>query len=211
MNAEPPMSAEPTMPDAPDAAAMAPTGDAALPMERTAPVSWRWRAIRRLLAAVAVVIGAGCLVPAPGRVPVEGATPRDWNPRSFWFEPWGASGVHKGIDIFAPQGRPVVSAVPGIVIFQDHLPLGGNVVGVLGPQWRVHYHAHLADGAAPPRFVAAGTRIGAVGSTGNAAGKPPHLHYAVVSVFPLPWRYRPVTQGWKRMFFIDPAEVIDRR
>lgn len=198
------------MPEAPAGPAAAPPVDAAA----ATPAARRWRVIRRLLAAAAVLFMAGFLVPAPGRIPVEGATPRDWNPKSFWFEPWGASGVHKGIDIFAPQGRPVVSAVPGIVIFREHLPLGGNVVGVLGPQWRVHYHAHLADeadGAAPPRFVAAGTRIGAVGSTGNAAGKPPHLHYAVVSVFPLPWRYRPVTQGWKRMFFLDPVEVIDGR
>lgn len=192
--------------------AVQPVASALPPPDASAPrPSARWRRpLHRLLAAGVAVLVAGFLVPEPGHIPVEGATARDWNPRSFWYEPWGPSGVHKGIDIFAPHGRPVVSAVPGIVIFQDQLPLGGNVVGVLGPKWRVHYHAHLADGAAPPRFVAAGTRIGAVGNTGNAAGKPPHLHYAVVSLVPLPWLYRPVTQGWKRMFFVDPAEAMRR-
>src|SRR4026208_1314945 len=85
------------------------------------------------------------LWPEQARIPVQGATARDWNKKSFWYEPWGRSGVHKGIDIFAPAGRPVVAAVPGWVIFRVSLGSGGNVVAVLGPKWRIHYFAHLRD------------------------------------------------------------------
>lgn len=44
--------------------------------------------------------------------------------------------MHKGIDVFAPQGRDVVSAIPGVVIYQGHLGIGGNVVAVLGRSGR---------------------------------------------------------------------------
>ncbi|WP_415878127.1 M23 family metallopeptidase [Methylomonas sp. TEB] len=146
------------------------------------------RLISRVLLGLLAIGVAGFFIPEHIVIPVQGASRTDWNPQSFWFEPWGQSGVHKGIDIFAKQGKPVISAVPGIVIYQGQLGIGGNVVAVLGPKWRVHYYAHLAEAAPAPRFVAAGQPIGAVGTSGNAAGKPPHLHYAVLSVVPLLWR-----------------------
>jgi peptidoglycan LD-endopeptidase LytH len=167
------------------------------------------RRIRQVTAALLAILILGFLVPESVRIPVEGATRRDWNPQSFWFEPWGQSGVHKGIDIFAAQGKPVVSAVHGIVVYRGPLGIGGNVVAVLGPKWRVHYYAHLAESAHVPLFVSPGQPIGAVGTSGNAAGKPPHLHYAVLSVVPLPWRFSGATQGWKRIFFLNPSEVIE--
>jgi murein DD-endopeptidase MepM/ murein hydrolase activator NlpD len=161
-----------------------------------------------LVAASVALLALGFAVPEDACIPVAGATAKDWNPRSFWYEPWGASGVHKGIDVFAPEGRPVISAVPGVVIYRGRLGLGGNVVAVLGPKWRVHYYAHLADADPAPRFLARGETLGLVGTTGNAAGKPPHLHYAVVSLVPLPWRYSPAAQGWKQMFFLDPGALL---
>jgi murein DD-endopeptidase MepM/ murein hydrolase activator NlpD len=167
------------------------------------------RRIRQLtIIALLVILIAGFLIPESARIPVDGATRKDWNPKSFWYEPWGQSGVHKGIDIFAAHGTPVVSAVPGVVVFRGQLGIGGNVVAVLGPKWRVHYYAHLAEPPAAPLLVAPGEPIGAVGTSGNAAGKAPHLHYAVLSVIPLPWRFSTATQGWKRIFFLNPAEVI---
>jgi murein DD-endopeptidase MepM/ murein hydrolase activator NlpD len=155
--------------------------------------------------AVAIV---GLLIPERAVIPVEGASASDWNSKSFWYEPWGASGVHKGIDIFASHGRKVVSATPGIVIFRGELGRGGNVVAVLGPKWRIHYYAHLASFANEPRLVSAGSQVGTVGTSGNAAGKPPHLHYTVLSLVPLPWRYTTGTQGWRKMFFLDPGAVL---
>ncbi|MDR2013206.1 MAG: M23 family metallopeptidase [Rhodanobacter sp.] len=162
-----------------------------------------------MLAGLLAILVIGFLVPEKPLIPVEGATRTDWNPKSFWFEPWGQSGVHKGIDIFAKQGRPVISAVPGVLIYHGQLGIGGNVVAILGPKWRIHYYAHLAESVPVPLLVAAGQQIGSVGTSGNAVGKPPHLHYAVLSIIPLPWRFSTATQGWKRIFFLDPAEVLE--
>ena len=33
-----------------------------------------------------------------------------------------------------------------------------------------------------------GSPLGTVGDSGNARGKPPHLHYAILSLLPYPWR-----------------------
>jgi len=61
---------------------------------------------RHLLLALLLL---GLLAPQWLRVPVKGASSRDWHPQSFWYEPWGRSGTHKGIDIFARQGTPVLA------------------------------------------------------------------------------------------------------
>lgn len=166
----------------------------------------RWKTSLGL--SIILLLSWGLWIPEKAMIPVQGATARDWNPKSFWYEPWGASGVHKGIDIFAPEGRPVLSAVSGIVLFQGDLRLGGHVIAVLGPKWRIHYYAHLADSRDTPFFVRRGTIIGAVGSSGNAKGKPPHLHYSVISIIPAPWRFSLKTQGWKQMFFLNPEDVF---
>lgn len=158
---------------------------------------------------VASILLGGLLLPAPMQIPVEGASARDWNPRSFWFEPWGVSGVHKGIDIFAPRGRAVRAASAGVVVYTGELAQGGRVVLVLGARWRVHYYAHLDSidvGIGQP--VSGGTRIGSVGDSGNAQGKPPHLHYSVLSLLPHPWRWDGATQGWRKMFYLDPGALL---
>lgn len=116
------------------------------------------------------------------------------------------SGVHKGIDIFAREGTPVVSPVHGIVVYTGTLARGGKVVVVLTTQWRVHYFAHLRDiNITPGVPVSPLIRLGTVGTSGNAAGKPPHLHYSIVTLIPYPWRWDNATQGWKKMFFLDPT------
>lgn len=156
------------------------------------------------------MLAAGLLWPQHAIVPVRGAGPHDWNPTSFWYHPWGRSGVHKGIDIFAAEGTPVVAATPGVVAFAGTIDMGGNVVAILGPKWRIHYYAHLDTiRARPGALVREGEEIGTVGATGNAAGKPPHLHYAIMTPLPYPWRIRFVPQGWKRMFYLDPGAAID--
>ncbi len=161
-----------------------------------------------LLAGIAVFL-AGLAVPQCLVVPVQGATRADWNPETFWHSPWGASGVHKGSDIFAKEGTPVLSAAPGLVLYSGTLALGGNVVVVAGPKWRIHYYAHLRETMTGGRhFVSKGEVIGTVGSTGNARGRPPHLHYAIATPIPYPWRADRGVQGWKKMFYLDPLEQL---
>ena len=142
-------------------------------------------------------------------IPVENAAGDDWNADSFWYEPWGDSGVHKGIDIFARKGTAVLAASSGLVIYSGELRLGGKVALILGPKWRMHYYAHLRTvSVRTGDRIVRGDKIGAVGNTGNAAGKTPHLHYAIGSLLPFPARYNNGTQGWKRMFYLDPHEEL---
>lgn len=172
----------------------------------------RHRRRKIIFAVLLVTLLAPFAIPENARIPVQGATVRDWNARAFWYEPWGASGVHKGIDIFGREGRPVIASVPGIVIFRGKLKLGGNVVAVLGPKWRLHYFAHLRESNVHLfEWVGKGEVLGSVGTSGNAAGKAPHLHYAVLSLVPRPWKATGQTQGWKKMFFVDPGQLIAGR
>ncbi len=166
----------------------------------------KWRKLKLIL----IVLLLGFLLPEFPVIPVKNATNNDWNAKSFWFEPWGKSGVHKGIDIFGKLNTPIVSATYGIVIFAGELPLGGKVIAVLGPKWRIHYYAHLNDDSVfIGKPVWRGSAIGFLGDTGNAKGKPAHLHYAVVSLLPYIWKLDGSTQGWKKAFYLDPAQVIN--
>lgn len=165
---------------------------------------WRWA----LLCVLGVAL-LGLVLPERIRIPVAGASARDWNPKSFWFEPWGTSGVHKGIDIFGKTGTPVLSTTDGMVVFAGELAKGGKVVLVLGPRWRLHYFAHLDSIRTRPGMpVASGSTIGTLGASGNAQGKPPHLHYAIVRLLPAPWKIDGATQGYKKAFFIDPHAYL---
>ena len=147
-----------------------------------------------------------CLMPEQHIIPVQGATAKDWNPKSFWYYPWGRSGVHKGIDIFATEGTPVIAATDGFVLYSGTIEMGGNVVLMLGANWRLFYYAHLREiSAVSGQWLNAGDSLGAVGSTGNAFGKPPHLHFSIVSLIPQISQYDPnLPQFWKRMFYVDP-------
>src|SRR5688572_8228674 len=96
----------------------------------------------------------------------------------------GGARVHDAIDIMAPRGTPVVAAAPGRVekIFFSQGG-GGNSVYVRSDDGRwIYYYAHLnayAPGLRVGQRVVLGTRIGFVGSTGNANPEGPHLHFAI--------------------------------
>jgi len=159
----------------------------------------------------ASVILAGFILPEKLVIPVEGASAQDWNHQTFWYEPWGRSGVHKGIDIFSNAGSPVISSTYGVVVFKGKIRLGGNVIAVLGPKWRVHYYAHLKDfNVTAGSIVKKSEPIGSVGNSGNAKGKPPHLHYSIISLLPYLWRWDTTTQGWKKIFILNPSEKLLR-
>lgn len=153
-----------------------------------------------------LMVCAGYCLPNQAMIPVQHATPNDWNKHSYWYGPWGKSGVHKGIDIFAKQGTPVMASTTGLVIFKGNITLGGNVVAVLGPKWRIHYYAHLQRHQTHWfAWVNRGERIGRVGTSGNALGKSPHLHYSIFSFIPNLNEITTETQGWKRMFYVNPT------
>jgi peptidoglycan LD-endopeptidase LytH len=158
----------------------------------------------------AFILALGLILPGRGLVPVQNATIKDWNPYSYWYFPWGLSGVHKGIDIFAKVGTPVLASTTGIVLFKGNIKLGGNVVAVLGPKWRIQYYAHLQNADVHfLEWVCQGEAIGRVGTTGNAVGKPAHLHFSVMSLIPNPAEITTETLGWQRMFYMHPARTFN--
>ena len=113
-------------------------------------------------------------------VPVEGV--RAGQVGDSWHAPRPGGRLHEGQDIFAPRGTPVRSATEGYVVRVGETPLGGNTVWVAGAGGRSYYYAHLdsfAPGLAVGDYVTPETVLGYVGTTGNAAGAAPHLHFGV--------------------------------
>lgn len=150
------------------------------------------------------------VLPGSYMIPVIGATPDDWNQNTFWYEPWGKSGVHKGIDIFAEKSTQVISPTAGIVVYTGEIELGGKVILTLGAGWHLHYFAHLNEiNIHTGDFLAQGEAIASVGDSGNAMGKQPHLHYSLVTIFPHLWKIDNSTQGWKKMFYLNPLEYLE--
>jgi murein DD-endopeptidase MepM/ murein hydrolase activator NlpD len=99
-----------------------------------------------------------------------------------WHAPRDVGRLHEGQDIFAPRGTPIFSATAGIVSHIGENSLGGQTVSVIGAGGRTYYYAHLESYAphlAEGDFVTTKTVLGYVGTTGNAAGTPPHLHFGV--------------------------------
>ena len=162
-----------------------------------------------LIGAFLLIVICGFIIPERITMPVQHAGAKDYDKRSFWFYPWGKSVVHKGVDIFAVRGTPVLSSTYGLVLYTGHMGRGGNVVCILGPKWRMHYYAYLNEiKTSRFSFVHSGNKIGTVGNTGNAAGKPSHLHYSIITFIPYPWRMDLTHQGYKKMFYLNPVEYL---
>jgi len=163
----------------------------------------------KILLSLAGFIIFGFIIPEGREIPVVGATKSDWNANTFWYEPWGSSGVHKGIDIFASRGTPVVASTNMLVFYKGNIKKGGKVVLGLGPKWRLHYFAHMESiDESGGMFIAKGHKVGTVGDTGNAKGKTPHLHYSIVSIVPLIWLVDGSTQGYKKAFYMNPIKYF---
>ena len=126
------------------------------------------------------------------RFPIDGLPARAVQ-SFFGAERDAGARVHQGVDIFAPKGTPAVAVVDGIARPATN-GLGGTVVWLHDPlAGRTFYYAHLdrwaIDGLTRVR---AGDVIGYVGSTGNARGTSPHLHFGIyergaIDPFPFIW------------------------
>ena len=165
--------------------------------------------MKKVLFFLMVIILVGLLVPQNLKMPVVGADNNSFNHETFWYEGWGTSIVHKGIDVFAKKGTNVHSATWGIVIATAEYGKGGKFVLVLGPKWRIHYYAHLDELRTKPlAIVTPDTEIGTVGNTGNAATTAAHLHYGMATMIPYPWRIDNAPLGWQKMFYLNPIDYL---
>lgn len=125
-------------------------------------------------------------------VPVEGVAVKRIS--NSWHAPRSGGRLHEGQDIFAARGTAIRSATEGYVVRVGESPLGGNTIFVAGAGGRSYYYAHLdsyAPGLAVGDYVTPETVLGYVGTTGNAAGTSPHLHFGVYAaggaIDPLPF------------------------
>jgi peptidoglycan LD-endopeptidase LytH len=110
-----------------------------------------------------------------------------------WQAARGEGRKHEGQDIFATRGTPILSATSGYIYNIGENNLGGQTVSVIGKGGRVYYYAHLdsyARGIKIGDRVTTRTVLGYVGTTGNAQGTPPHLHFGIYTssgaINPLP-------------------------
>lgn len=163
----------------------------------------------KFLLTILSIVLIGFIIPEDNNIPVSGASKSDWNKDTFWYEPWGSSGVHKGVDIFASKGTAVIAPANMLILYKGTINKGGHIVVGLGPKWRLHYFAHLdsiEDSLGV--FSKAGHQIGTVGDSGNAKGKQPHLHFSIVSLIPYIWRMDSSTQGYKKAFYLNPIDYF---
>ncbi|HUG86727.1 MAG TPA: peptidoglycan DD-metalloendopeptidase family protein [Euzebya sp.] len=97
-----------------------------------------------------------------------------------WHFPRSGQRVHKGQDLFAVEGTPLVALDDATVTdVGHHRGLGGNVVWLVTDAGHAWYYAHLqrfAPGLSVGQQLRRGEAVGTVGRTGNARSTPAHLH-----------------------------------
>lgn len=95
-----------------------------------------------------------------------------------WGAPRSGGRSHKGVDMFADHGTPVLAPVAGDVEHRAD-SLGGLAFHLWGEDGTYYYGAHLSAYGPSTGPVPAGAVIGYVGDTGNAIGTWPHLHFEI--------------------------------
>ena len=149
-------------------------------------------------------------LPYAGAATLSGALPRgDYifpvaGPARFsddWLagRPGGRS--HQGIDIFASAGTPVVAVADGSLYNVGYNGLGGWRLWLRDRRGTTFYFAHLSAFSPAAREGAAvsrGTVVGYVGSTGDAQGTSPHLHFEIHPGGGGPVPPYPIVTGWPR-------------
>lgn len=167
----------------------------------------KWK--KRFSISILTIILIGFIIPQNLNMPVVEANSSSYNHSTFWYEGWGTSIVHKGVDIFAKKGTPINSSTLGLVLLTAEYGKSGKFAVILGPKWRLHYYAHLDEiHTHPLAIVTQNSQIGTVGKTGNAAATPAHLHYGIGSLFPYVWRIDDAPLGWQKMFYLNPIDYL---
>lgn len=112
--------------------------------------------------------------------------------------------THMGIDIMAPAHTPVLAVESGVA-WSSNEPKGGRVVYLLGDSRARYFYGHLESWALglitateqQPVRVQAGEDVGKVGTTGNAAGGAPHVHFQIR-------RGSEVADPFPELYAVDP-------
>lgn len=138
--------------------------------------------------------------PAPPPIVTDGKT-CPVNAATSFTDSWGAprSGgrSHKGVDMMAARGAPLVAIESGRVTRTSNSSLGGISIYLTGDSGNRYYYAHLdslADGIKGGSTVSVGDLVGLNGSSGNASYSAPHLHF----------QYAPPGSDW-----INPYQLVN--
>ncbi|UUL83293.1 M23 family metallopeptidase [Sphingomonas qomolangmaensis] len=125
---------------------------------------------------------------------------------SSWGDPRGdGTRAHRGHDIMAPRGTPVLAAADGVIEKLFESGGGGGTtlyVRSLDSRWS-YYYAHLAGYAPGIRegfAVRAGDVLGYVGDTGNAGPGNYHLHFGMHLMQP--------GDDWHQGRAVDPTPLL---
>lgn len=98
---------------------------------------------------------------------------------------------HTGLDFAAPMGTPVRAVMAGEVIQADFEGAYGRQVKVRHANGTVTSYSHMSEfDVSVGDSVSAGSKVGAIGMTGNTTG--PHVHFEVLPgggspIDPEPW------------------------
>jgi Transglycosylase-like domain/Peptidase family M23 len=96
--------------------------------------------------------------------------------------PRATTSWHHGDDLFAPAGAPILAVAAGTLFSVGWNDIGGKRLWLRDRQGNEFYYAHLSAFspiAVEGARVAAGEVLGYVGTTGDAAGTPAHLHFEI--------------------------------
>jgi murein DD-endopeptidase MepM/ murein hydrolase activator NlpD len=123
--------------------------------------------------------------------------------KGSFYQGRGTDRMHRAADFMASRGTPIRAVDDGKIARLFVSKNGGNTIYETDPSGEfVYYYAHLdsyAPGLANGQQVRKGQVIGFVGSTGDADGNAPHLHFQI---------WAPTTKSFWDGLTIDPYEVF---
>ena len=149
---------------------------------------------------LAVVIICACVFPVTGARawtwPVDGPVLR---PFAFDRAHPYAGGQHRGVDLGAPSGSPVLASAEGIVSFAGTVPTGGKTVSIETASGYTATLVHLGSiGVVRGAHVDEGSVVGTVGPSGVAELTQPYVYFGT--------RVTSDPQG-----YVDPLNLLPSR
>ncbi|NQV52828.1 MAG: N-acetylmuramoyl-L-alanine amidase [Flavobacteriales bacterium] len=119
--------------------------------------------------------------PDPHQLPIAASTVTGFSAFGARIDPFSSETTkHRGIDLVAPSGTPILASMAGTVLSVQYLENGyGNLVEILHANGSLSRYAHLLESlVVSGQAVNQGEVIGSCGSTGKSTG--PHLHFELL-------------------------------